>query len=95
MTYIPLLPLDAQTVDEANYRLLPVGTPVKTWHEAFLPLPGAYGGWKLTTFWTKDGQRVTGRTHYRAARTWRGRLRLAGPLARKWWSRWTSKAPSP
>ncbi len=93
--YQPVVAVDANTLDERHWRRVSVGEVVHTHWQAYLLISGPGGGWQLTSFWTKDGQRVTGRTVYRAPASLSAWLSLAAPLVRKWWARLTGQAPSP
>ncbi len=86
---LPVFNVDAELLDERNWRRVSTGGVVRTHFQAYLLLP--QGGWQLTSFFTSDGQKVTGRTAYRSPTSLKAWLSIARPLAAKWWNRWRSK----
>lgn len=83
----PTIPVES--VGE-GWRRVSIGEPIKSSYQAFTFAPGARKPeWRLSSFYSAEGEKVTGRTHYRApasVRAWLSVLpRLAIKLARGYW----------
>lgn len=87
----PIVGLDDDQIGR-GWRRVAIGEVVKTHYETWLLLPHPH--WALGAFFTSDGYRNKGVTHYRAPSSVRAYLSVALPCARKWWARLTQKTPS-
>ncbi len=74
--HIPVVTVDADTVDERHYRRLQVGEVVRPWCEAYLLMPTPH--WRLASC---VGDKVSGRTAYRAPISLRAWVRILFTLA--------------
>lgn len=98
MTNQPPLPINQPIVgledDQVGrgWRRVSVNELVRTHYETYLLLPRPH--WALGSFFTSDGYRNRGVTHYRAPASLSAWASLVAPLARKWWFRFTHKTPS-
>lgn len=91
---MPVVSVDADTLDERRWRRVAPGEQVKTWFQAYILMPPR-AGWRLSTFWTSDNQRVTGRTAYRAPSSLTAWCEVVPQVTAKAWRHWFSKTPSP
>jgi hypothetical protein len=93
--YQSVVNVDAEMLGEQHWRRVSVGERVKSYHQAFILVPGPTGGWQLSSFCTADKQIVTGRTVYRAPASLRAWLSVAWPVTKKLVRRWMQrKTPS-
>ncbi len=92
-TYQPVIGLDDGQIG-TGWRRVAVDEVVKTYFQSYLLVPR--GHWALTSFYTKQGVKVSGRSHYRAPASLSAWLSVAWPVLCKLVCRWTeSKTPSP
>ncbi len=82
---VPLVGLDDDQIGR-GWRRVSTGEVIKTHYEVWLLLPHPH--WALGSFFTSQGYRHRGVTHYRAAASLGAYFSVALPVARKWWSRW-------
>ncbi len=89
------LPANLPTVPLGNpgngWREVSIGEQVKTHYQFFsfaAPL-----GWRLTDFWTGEGEPVTGRTHYREPKSFRAWMMVLPELVAKAWKRLLKRKP--
>ncbi len=87
---LPVVGVDADTLDERHWRRMSIGEPIVTACQAFCFMP-PNTGWHISAFFTSDDQKVTGRTSYRAPASFKAWWEIAPQVIGKWWARWRGK----